>query len=57
MLHSLRGASLCLGQMVKNAADNNDSSHGGTNISCIEAPDILKPSTGSTIHVHKLKSK
>lgn len=32
ILHSFRGESLCLGQMVKNDVDNNDSSHGGTNI-------------------------
>lgn len=32
ILHSFRGESLCPGQMVKNAVDNSDSSHGGTNI-------------------------
>lgn len=38
MLHSLLGASLCVGQMEKKAVDNNDSSHEGTNISssCFE---------------------
>lgn len=41
ILHSFRGVSLCLGQMTKNAVDNNDSSHGGTFISsCFRAREL-----------------